>query len=442
MEAQVPSYLGHIRNKLVQQYGPKVVDLGGLDVMSAMDLNLQTLAEKTLSEGVKKNSPTLQGALICLDPATGDVLAAVGGVDATLNGYNRAFYAKRQPGSSIKPLIYAAALDTGLTPTTVMNDTPVAYPRGNGATWKPLNYEKKAYGELTLREALAHSNNVIAVKLLDGLGVPNFITFAGRMGLSLNTHPDLSLALGTEEVTLNELVAAYTPFANGGQRAEPRTIVRVYDRYRRTWTENPPAVTPVLAPATAYVMTQMMKDVMVYGTAKGLKKFSQERPMAGKTGTTDDYRDAWFVGYTPQLITGVWVGYDKPKPGGKGFTGGGISAPIWSKFMHGALASKPVADFPKPENVVTAVIDKSSGYLATPECQDKREEYYIAGTEPTQYCPEHGGDRIAPVTTPAVAPPAEAGTEAGTEAEPAGDAGDAPAAEGEGVTETPASPEE
>jgi penicillin-binding protein 2D len=406
---QAPSYLGHIRNKLVERYGAAVIDAGGLDIMTAMDLNLQNLAEKTLNQGVKKRSPKLQGALICMDPATGDVLAAVGGVDATLSSYNRAFYAKRQPGSSIKPLIYADALENGFTAGSILNDTPVGYPRGSGM-WKPSNYEKKGFGDLSLREALAHSNNVIAVKLLDSLGVPNFVNFASKMGLSLRTHPDLSLALGTEEVTLSDLVSAYTPFANAGLRAEPRTIVRIFDRYRRNWiAENPPVVAPALAPATAYLTTQMMKDVLVYGTAKNLKRFSQQRPSAGKTGTTDDYRDAWFVGYTPQLITGVWVGYDKPRPGGKGFTGGGVSAPIWGSFMQAALAAKPAVDFPKPDNIVTVTIDPATGFLATPECRNRKEEYYTAGTEPTHYCPKHGGENMEPVA-PKVAPGAPGAT--------------------------------
>jgi penicillin-binding protein 2D len=390
--AQAPSYLSHIRGKLVERYGARIVEQGGLDVISAMDLNLQRIAEKSLSDGVKKVNPKLQGALICLDPSTGNVLAAVGGVDFAPSAYNRAFAAKRQPGSAIKPLIYADALQNGFTPGSLLNDKPVAYAGG----WRPVNYEKRGFGELTLRQALAHSNNVIAVKLLDSIGVPNFVNFAGTMGLPLR-RADLSLALGTEEVTLNELVAAYSPLANAGMRSEPRTIIRIFDRSRRAWTETPPAVTPVLAPATAYVTTQMMKDVLTYGTAKGLKRFSQQRPAAGKTGTTNDYRDAWFIGYTPQLITGVWVGYDKPKPGGKGFTGGTVSAPIWGRFMRAALAGKPAVDFPKPDGVVTATIDPATGYLAAPDCPNKREEFFIAGTEPTQFCPKHGGDAIPPL---------------------------------------------
>jgi len=399
---QAPSYMAHLRNKLVERYGAKIIEQGGLDVISAMDLNLQNLAEQALREGVKKVSPKLQGGLLCLDPNTGNVLAAVGGVDAE-SSYNRAFAARRQPGSAIKPLIYAAALEEGVTSSSIWDDKPVAYSRGNGGTWKPQNYERKVYGELSLRQALAYSNNVITVKLLDSVGVPSFVDLAGKMGLSFRAR-DLSLALGTEEVTLNELVAAYTPLANGGMRSEPRTIIRIFERNRRTWTEIAPSITPVVSPAAAYITTQMLKDVMVYGTAKSLKKFSQERPSAGKTGTTDDYRDAWFVGYTPQLITGVWVGYDKPKPGGKGFTGGSVSAPIWERFMRKALAAKPALDFARPESVVSVSIDPATGYLATPDCPSPREEFYIVGTEPTQYCPKHGGELPEPVA-PELAPP-------------------------------------
>jgi 1A family penicillin-binding protein len=388
---EAPYYLAHIRSKLIERYGPEIIEQGGLEVTTAMDLPLQRMAEKVLSEGVRKIAPQLQGALLCLDPNNGDVLAAVGGVDFKQNPYNRAFYAKRQPGSSIKPLIYASALEKGFTAGTVLNDTPVGYNRGNGEIWKPLNYERKLYGDLTLRQALAYSNNIITVKLLEAVGVPYFVNFAGSLGLPLRSPNDLSLALGTDEVTLSDLVMAYTPLANGGQRPEARTIIRVYDRNQNTWVENAPVVNAVLSPATAYVTTQMLKDVLIYGTAKSIQGFNQERPAAGKTGTTDEYRDAWFIGYTPQLITGVWVGYDKPRPGGKGFTGGAICAPIWARFMSNAMQDKPVMEFPLPGNVVTAVIDPKTGLLATPICPIKQEEFYVAGTEPKDYCPKHGG---------------------------------------------------
>jgi penicillin-binding protein 2D len=224
---------------------------------------------------------------------------------------------------------------------------------------------------------------------LETVGVPYFVHFAGLLGLPLRSPNDLSLALGTDEVTLNDLLMAYTPLSNGGQRPETRTIVRIYDRNQNTWQETPPVINPVLSPATAFVTTQMMKDVLIYGTAKSIHNFSLERPAAGKTGTTDEYRDAWFIGYTPQLITGVWVGYDKPRPGGKGFTGGAICAPIWARFMLSALKDKPVMEFQRPDNVVTVIIDPKTGFLAKPDCPIKQEEVYVGGTEPTEYCPKH-----------------------------------------------------
>ncbi len=394
---QAPTYMTHIRNKLKEQYGENIFELGGLEVIAAMDLKLQKTAEKALSEGVKRLSPDLQGALVCMDPSTGDVLAAVGGVDLKRNSYDRAFNARRQPGSAIKPFIYAAALEKGYTAASFFNDSAISYPAGNGRVWQPRNYGNEILGETTLRQALAHSNNVIAVKLLDAVGVPAFTELAGSMGLQLHGRNDLTLALGTEEVSLSELVSAYAPFANGGLRARPRTIIGIYDRNRRAMSENPTSVEPALPPAIAYVTTQMLKDVMVYGTAKNLKKFSQLYPSAGKTGTTDDYRDAWFVGYTPRLVTGVWVGHDKPRPGGRGFTGGAISAPIWRQFMRSALAGKPSLDFQKPDTAVSVRIDPSTGYLATPGCPRQKEEFYISGTEPTEYCPMHGGGGEPPV---------------------------------------------
>jgi 1A family penicillin-binding protein len=404
--SQAQQYLAHIRAKLIERYGAGAIEQGGLEVTTAMDLNLQVLAEKTLAEGVRRISPQLQGALICLDPVNGDLLAAVGGVDTARNPYNRALYAKRQPGSAIKPLIYATALEKGITAGSIWNDTPVSYDRGNGEVWQPHNYDGRTYGELSLRQALAHSNNVIAVKLLETVGVPAFADSAARMGLQLQNRNDLSQALGTEEVTLAELVTAYAPLAAGGNRPEPRTIIRVYDRNRRSWAESPPIATPALAPAIAYVTTSMLKDVLTYGTARSLKKFSSQRPMAGKTGTTNDYRDAWFIGYTPQMVTGVWVGYDQPRPGGKGFTGGAVAAPIWGSFMRAALAGRPAADFPRPDSVVTVTIDPATGYPATPGCPEKRDEDYLAGSEPKEPCPRHGAP--AP-TQPSVPSPVPAG---------------------------------
>ncbi|MCM2264441.1 MAG: PBP1A family penicillin-binding protein [Desulfuromonadales bacterium] len=396
---ETPQYLAHVHRKLVEWYGPQVIDQGGLEITVAMDLELQKQAEKMLREGVQKIAPELQGALLCLDPQTGDVLAAAGGVDFPKSTYNRAFFAQRQPGSAIKPLIYAAALEQGATASSRWDDLPVSYDRGNHQKWTPRNYRGEAFGTLTLREALAHSNNVITVKLLDAIGVPYFVDFAQRLGLPLRTPNDLSLALGTDEVTLHSLALAYTPLATGGVLPKARTVLRIHDSRDGAWTVIPQEGTAVLSPAAAYITTRMLQDVMTVGTARSLKKFAGERPAAGKTGTTDDYRDAWFVGYTPQLITGVWVGHDTPKPGGKGFTGGAIAAPIWERFMRQALAAQPIVDFPQPETVVAVAIDPKTGYLATEGCPEFQEEFYLSGTEPAAYCPEHPGTPVEFLTT-------------------------------------------
>jgi 1A family penicillin-binding protein len=389
-------YLAHIRNKLIERYGEEIIEQGGLDVITAMDLNLQRLAERVLREGLGRISSQLQGALLSLDPNTGDVLAVAGGVDFKRSAYNRAFFARRQPGSTIKPLIYAAAMEKGFSAASILNDDPVSYPRNESETWKPRNYGNEHYGSLTLRRSLAYSDNIITVKLLEAIGVPDFVRFAGTLGLSLRSPNDLSLALGTDEVTLSDLMLAYAPLSNGGTRPEIRTIVRIYERYRNNGVEIPSTVNPVLSPAIAYITTSMLRDVLVYGTAKSLHEFSREYPAAGKTGTTDDNRDAWFIGFTPRLITGVWAGYDKPKPIGRGFTGGAICAPLWGEFMRSAMAGKPAADFLKPDSVVSVLIDPATGDLAAPDCPEKLEEFYVAGTQPTTYCPNHGGLDLEP----------------------------------------------
>ncbi len=195
---------------------------------------------------------------------------------------------------------------------------------------------------------------------------------------------------------MSDLMLAYAPLAAGGFQPKARTIIHIYERHRSQWAEIPAERKPVISPAVAYITTSMLKDVLLYGTAKSLHGFSRERPAAGKTGTTDDYRDAWFIGYTPQLITGVWTGHDIPKPMGHGFTGGAICAPIWERFMRSALAGSQVADFTRPDSVVSVQIDPTTGCLAAPDCPKKQEEFFIAGTAPTASCPRHGGPALVP----------------------------------------------
>ncbi len=401
---RAPYYLAYLRNELIERYGAGIIDQGGLEVTASLDLPLQLKAEQAISKGVGRLSSLLQGALVAVDPNTGDLLAAVGGVNFAKGPYNRALQARRQPGSAIKPLIYAAAIEGGITAASRWDDTPVSYQEGNGQHWQPQNYDGRRHGILSLRQALATSNNVIAVKLLETIGLPAYSEVATRMGLPPRLH-DLSLALGTDEVTLHDLVMAYAPLANGGMRPGPRSIIRIYNRYRHSWAEQAPSSTPAISPASAFITTQMLKDVLTYGTAKVLRRFSHRYPLAGKTGTTSDYHDAWFVGYTPQLVAGVWVGYDQPRSGGRGFTGGAIAAPIWERFMRQALAGKTVPDFSMPDTVVTATIDPATGLLATPDGAQRREEFFVRGSEPTAYSPSHGGtDPVAPAQPPPAVP--------------------------------------
>lgn len=397
-----PQYVSQIRTKLIEYVGFEAVERGGFEITATLDLNLQQQAEQALRDGTQKIDHDLQGALICMDPTTGDVLAAVGDTTGANNSINRAFLSKRQPGSAIKPLLYAAAIEKGITASSMWSDTPVTYSWGGRSTWRPLNFGKIHHGDISLRQALAYSSNVVTVKLLDNIGVPYFIDIAGRMGLSLRAKNGLSLALGTDEVTLNNLVQSYTSLANNGLRSESRTIIRVRNKKYGTCTEYPPLIAQAVSPATAFIVTQILKDVMTYGTAKALNKFSREHPSAGKTGTTDNCLDTWFVGYTPQLLTGVWVGYDRPRPVGGGFTGGTAAAPIWERFMTRAITSRPSVDFSKPSGVTLVAIDPTTGKGATPACPTKQDEFYISGTEPTMHCSKHNVELPAKLQTPKV----------------------------------------
>lgn len=390
-------YLAHIRALLLERFGSGIIEYGGIEVTAAMDLGLQLSAEKALRAGAQKISPQMQGALVTVDPVTGDLLAMVGGIDFHKAPFNRAVTAKRQPGSAIKPLVYAAAIEQGFSAATLWSDTPVAYQQSGDKPWIPQNYDNKDHGEMSLRQALVQSSNVIAVKLLQSIGTEAFAEQAAKMGIALRNRTDLSVALGTEDLSLHDLTLAYTPLANGGMLPAPRTILRSYDNYRKVWSENPPASTPALSPATAFIVTSMLKDVLITGTAKSLKKFSQEHPAAGKTGTTSDYRDAWFIGYTPRMVTGIWIGHDQPRSGGRGFTGGAIAAPIWETFMRQALAAGPSTDFAQPDSVVTIAVDPGTGHPATQDCPERRDEFFVLEHEPLEYCPKHGGGNRLPL---------------------------------------------
>ncbi|WP_395175466.1 penicillin-binding protein 1A [Roseibium alexandrii] len=325
--------------------------------------------------------PKVSGALVAMDPYTGRVLALVGGFSFAQSEFNRATQAWRQPGSSFKPFLYAAALDNGYTPSSVVMDAPLEISQGPGlGTWRPQNYGGKFYGPSTLRTGIERSRNVMTVRLAQDMGMPLVAEYAKRFGIYDNMLPVLSMSLGAGETTVLRMTAAYATIANGGRKLHPTLIDRIQDRYGRTiykhdsricdgctqnaWDgQSEPTLIDnreqVLDPMTAYQITSMMEGVVQRGTATSVRAVG--RPVAGKTGTTNDEKDAWFVGYTPDLAVGVFVGFDNPKPMGRGATGGQVAAPIFTEFVKQALAEKPPVEFRVPRGLQLIPINKNTG---------------------------------------------------------------------------------
>ena len=329
-------------------------------------------------------NPETQSALVCIEAETGLVKVMVGGRDFTESQFNRAIQSRRQPGSAFKPIIYAAALDNGYTAATEIIDSPIVFKdQANDFTWKPKNYGKKFYGPTLLREALAKSRNVVTIKILQDIGIDTCIEYAKKLGITSELTRDLSLALGSSGVSLLELVNAYAVFANKGYLVEPAFITKIEDRNGNILEEMNPARKRVIDKSTAYIMTSLLKSVVKDGTARRIKALN--RPVAGKTGTTNDLQDAWFLGYTPDYISGVWVGYDNGRPLGKGETGSRTASPIWLGFMQDILKDKPVREFPVPEGVVFSKIDAQTGLLPIPESKQTIFECFKEGTVPTEY---------------------------------------------------------
>ncbi|MBU6429795.1 MAG: penicillin-binding protein, partial [Cyanobacteria bacterium REEB65] len=322
---------------------------GGLRVHSTLDLPLQEYGEALLRQAIAqygKDRHFTQGAIVCIDPHTGAIRALVGGRDWQQSKFNRATQALRQPGSSFKPFLYLTAFSQGYTPAYIMNDTPVTYIGGDGKPWTPKNYDLEHYGDIPLRKALEVSNNVIAVKLINKVGVENVIETAHRLGLESTLAPNMSLALGTSEVTPLDMCAAYGVFATYGLRTEPIAYTAVEDRAGTILEQSVPRLRQVYPSDPIKVLDDVMQGVILRGT--GYEARILGRPAAGKTGTTSDHRDAWFVGFTPNLVTAVWLGNDDNTPMAGGTTGGDVCAPLWAKFMIRALQGVPVTPFAAP----------------------------------------------------------------------------------------------
>ena len=337
----INGYFAHyVRNQLLTRYSETDLYQKGLTVATTVDSDLQQAAAHAILDGVAKvvgrhpQQATPQGALVALDTASGRIRAMIGGVDFNENQYNRTLQANRQPGSAFKPLLYAAALEKGISPGTVLNDTPLSLPSGNGQSWQPRNFKNEYHRSLPLTEALVHSSNVVAVRLLQQTGLDNLTLLAQKMGVTAPLQPDLTLALGASPVSILEMTAAYTAFANQGMYHAPVGITRISDRDGRVTPWPQSSGRQVISAQTAAWLNGALTQVVRRGTGKNAAGIPGA---SGKTGTTDNYVDAWFIGSTPDLTAGVWIGYDRNTSLGQGETGGQAAAPVWKNFMQQTL---------------------------------------------------------------------------------------------------------
>jgi penicillin-binding protein 1A len=368
-----PYFISHVLQDLIERYGEDLVYHGGLRVFSTLDTQMQSAAEEIITryvteEGEKYNFS--QVALTSIDPRTGYIKALVGGADFYESKFNRATQAKRQPGSAFKPFVYAAAMEQGISPGTIILDIPTTFevfaneewnPDG---TWTPNNFDEKYHGAVTVRNALERSLNIPSIKLLERVGIRSAINVARRMGIRSTLEAGLALTLGVSEVSLLELTSAYGVFANSGIRVEPTAITKIENRSGVTLYKHKIKEKKSLDTNIAAVMIDLMKGVLSRGTGV---RGRISRPAAAKTGTTEKFRDAWFVGFVPQLVTGVWVGNDD-NTSMKGIAEVAICPRIWKEYNKKSLADKPILHFPKPEGLAKVKICTVSDRLAGPYC--------------------------------------------------------------------------
>src|SRR4030043_398184 len=366
-------FVEYIRRYIEEKYGKDALYKNGLQVFTTIDLHFERTAQEAMEAGLKEiekrekypsaDMPfTPEGALICFDLETGYVKAMVGGKDFKKSQFNRAIQARRQTGSAFKPIVYASALDKGFTPTSIIVDAPIVFEWGD-KKWKPKNFEGKFSGPTTLRNAFTQSINVVTVKIAQDIGVDYIRDYAKKLGISTPLYHELSMSLGSSSVSLFELTKAYAVFANQGRSFKPIFIKKVLDRDGNLLEENLPpfyfeefsAEEQAITPQTAFLITYLMEGVVQHGT--GWRARSLGRPTAGKTGTTEQFLDAWFIGYTPELITGVWVGFDDEKSLGDDETGARAASPIWVAFMSKILKDRPIKEFPVPEGIEFMRID-------------------------------------------------------------------------------------
>ena len=402
MSVPAPYFVDAVRAH-AERIGVPVAN-GGFTIHTTLDPSLQHAAEVALIEGTAQiesragyphetfdrrprgSTDYLQGAVVALDATSGDVLALVGGRNYQESPFNRALNAVRQPGSAFKPFVYAAAVLDSIPPNAILADTALAIPLLNGDVYSPRNYDGLFAGSLTMREALSKSRNTSAVELGLTVGMDSVIAVARRLGIQSPIPPYPSSAIGASAVRPIELVASYTAFANLGAAVEPRLIQRVDDRAGRTvWAAEPQPPALVLDPRVAFIVRDMMRDVVRSGTATSVRRQVPDSiPVAGKTGTTNDNTDVWFVGMTPSIVAGVWLGFDTPKTIMPGAGGGSMAAPIWAQMIARYYQGRSSPDWPPPGGLIAAELDRVTGDLADAETPPERRytEYFLPGTEP------------------------------------------------------------
>jgi penicillin-binding protein 1A len=412
-----PYFVEWVRLQLEQQFGQRLYEQG-LKVYTTLDVDLQSAAERALENQLKAveagrygpythqtfegymakassragepargNSPYLQGAFVAMDPRTGAVRALVGGRDFDDSKFNRATQALRQPGSTFKPIVYADAIQNGRPPSYIVDDSPVSVPQAGGGDWTPQNYDGKFEGPMPMRRGLYQSRNIVAIKVGMELGEQSVIDMARKFGLSTPIPPYPSIHIGAADVYPIEMIAAYSAFATLGTRSSPVAIVRVENSRGDVIWEPAPVRAPVMSPEESWLMVSMMKDVVQRGTAAGSVGAQFRLPAGGKTGTTNDGADVWYIGYTSDLVAGVWMGLDRPQKIKGNAQGGVLAAPAWTAFMNEVYRRKPAPpDWPRPEGIVVRQIDPVSGMLAGVGCSGAVSEFFIAGTDPTQPC--------------------------------------------------------
>jgi penicillin-binding protein 1B len=399
-----PYFVDFVRQELSQTYPPLVLTTEGLRIHTSLDPHLQRLAEQTLQAGLAdlerryprlraaKPADQLQSCLIAIQPQTGAIKAMMGGRDYRFSQFNRCTQALRQPGSVFKPFTYLAAFNETrhsehpILPTTRIEDEPFAWSYDN-QVWTPANYKKRYRGEVTVREALEDSLNCATARLAHEVGLEPIIDMARRMGITSPLPPYPSVVLGAAEVSPLEVAQAFTALADSGLRTTPLAIKKVFDHNNQPIERNPVQVEQVVPADTAYLVTHLMEGVLDYGTGRAARRLGFTRPAAGKTGTTNDYGDAWFAGFTPDLLTVVWVGFDHRRS--LNLAGAEAALPIWTQFMKAATAGLPATPFMPPPSVTLVRIDPVSGLLATPACPETIEEAFYKGDEPTEPCPLH-----------------------------------------------------